>query len=98
MSQRADSRKIEKLRKDFLCFNLHLSLSFLALLPPSLFKCVGVVPACLSVCVFSASGEQKRQKIPAAGVTESSELPCGFWGPLEEQLMSLIAELLFQPP
>jgi hypothetical protein len=40
-------------------------------------------------------------RFPATGVTDSCELPCGFWelnlGPLEEQSVLLTAEPSLQP-
>ena len=49
----------------------------------------------LQVCLCESVGS------PGTGVTDSCELPCGYWelnlGPLEEQLEFLTAEPSLQP-
>ncbi|KAL6074356.1 hypothetical protein STEG23_012106, partial [Scotinomys teguina] len=45
---------------------------------------------------------RSSKRSPGTGVTDSCELPCGFWdlnpGPLEEQPVLLTAEPSLQPP
>ena len=53
--------------------------------------CIGVLPACMSI----------HPRVSDLGVSDSRELPGGFWelnpGPLEEQSVPLIAEPSLQP-
>ena len=57
---------------------------------------MSILPACMSVCMFGASGGQKRTEFPGTGVSDRYELPCGCWelnpGLLQEQPVLLTSE------